>query len=192
MLGDTERRRLRRAIQSYDRRYSEEFGREHDHFRLIGQDNLRRYLPVDEVRIRIHPDDSGFDVFARAAAARAAGARITVSYAPGDRTPVVDALEHASESWGGRIEFIEESDDVLAQAIRDGLTDRVRYAGRDRAPEVVLRAVGETGVYIARAPVLAEGRVELLWYLREQSISFDYHRYGTLGDRAVEERTDTL
>ena len=33
---------------------------------------------------------------------------------------------------------------------------------------------------------------ELLWYLREQSISFDYHRYGTLGDRATEERAATL
>lgn len=190
-LGRAERVRLCRAIRSYDQRYAEEFGQLHDHFRLIGQDNLRRYLPVDEIRVRIHPGDSGFDIFARAAAAHAAGARVTVSYAQGDRSAIVDALEHATESWGGRIEFVEESDDELAEAIRSGLTDRVRYAGRDRAPDVVLRAVGETGVYIARAPVLAEGRIELLWYLREQSISFDYHRYGTLGDRAEEERADT-
>jgi RHH-type proline utilization regulon transcriptional repressor/proline dehydrogenase/delta 1-pyrroline-5-carboxylate dehydrogenase len=33
-----------------------------------------------------------------------------------------------------------------------------------------------------------EGRLELLWYLQEQSISFDYHRYGNLGARADEPR----
>jgi RHH-type proline utilization regulon transcriptional repressor/proline dehydrogenase/delta 1-pyrroline-5-carboxylate dehydrogenase len=37
-------------------------------------------------------------------------------------------------------------------------------------------------------PVVAAGRIELLWYLREQSISFDYHRYGNLGRRAGELR----
>ena len=191
LTGD-ERKRLRRAIRSYDHAYQDEFGRLHDHFRLIGQDNQRRYLPVDDVRIRTHPDDSGFDLFARAAAACAAGARTTMSYAPGHRSPIIDALEHATEAWAGAIEFVEESDEELAAAIAGGRTDRVRYANRDRVPEAVLRAVGESGVYIARAPVLAEGRIELLWYLREQSISFDYHRYGTLGDRAGEARADTL
>ena len=37
-------------------------------------------------------------------------------------------------------------------------------------------------------PVLAEGRMELLWYLREQSVCLDYHRYGNLGERSSEQR----
>ena len=41
-------------------------------------------------------------------------------------------------------------------------------------------------------PVVAEGRIELLWYLREQSISDDYHRYGNLGDRRNEVRRPVL
>lgn len=191
-IDEADRRAIGAAIRSYDRRFADEFGKVHDDFRLIGQDNLRRYRPVAEMRLRIHPDDTAFELFARAAAARAAGARITVSYPEGGRTAIVDALEHVTENWGGAIEFLEESDEELAAAIRERLTDRVRYAARDRAPEVVLRAVGDTGVYVARAPVLAEGRVELLWYLREQSVSFDYHRYGTLGDRAGEARAETL
>ncbi len=191
-INEADRNAIATAIRSYDKAFSEEFGLEHDSFRLIGQDNIRRYLPVGELRLRIHEDDSAFDIFARAAAACAAGARITVSYPPDGMTPAVEALEHATERWGGAIEFVEETDQTLATVIRTGLTDRVRYAGHDRAPEDVLRAVGETGIYIARAPVLGEGRIELLWYLREQSLSFDYHRYGTLGDRALEERADTL
>jgi RHH-type proline utilization regulon transcriptional repressor/proline dehydrogenase/delta 1-pyrroline-5-carboxylate dehydrogenase len=46
----------------------------------------------------------------------------------------------------------------------------------------------EKAVSQADEKVLAEGRLELLWYLREQSISHDYHRYGNLGLRAGEAR----
>ena len=28
----------------------------------------------------------------------------------------------------------------------------------------------------------------MLWYVREQSISHDYHRYGNLGERSAETR----
>lgn len=179
------------AIRSYDLAVIEEFGKVHDDFRLIGQDNLRRYLPIPELRLRVHPNDTAFEIFARVSAARAAGSRITVSYPDGYRTPVLEALEHATESWGGRIEFVEESDEELASVIKERRTDRVRYAEPSRVPDSVLRAVGDSGVYIARSPVLAEGRIEMLWYYREQSISFDYHRYGTLGDRSGENRADT-
>jgi RHH-type proline utilization regulon transcriptional repressor/proline dehydrogenase/delta 1-pyrroline-5-carboxylate dehydrogenase len=55
-------------------------------------------------------------------------------------------------------------------------------------PERVRRAAADVSAVIADEPVLAEGRVELLWYLREQSISWDYHRYGNLGVRTAEER----
>ena len=53
-------------------------------------------------------------------------------------------------------------------------------------PQTVFEAAATTGFYIARAPVLMEGRIELLHYLVNQSICDDYHRYGNLGDRAPE------
>jgi RHH-type proline utilization regulon transcriptional repressor/proline dehydrogenase/delta 1-pyrroline-5-carboxylate dehydrogenase len=43
-------------------------------------------------------------------------------------------------------------------------------------------------VYIADAPPVAHGRVELLSYVQEQSLSHVYHRYGNLGRRAGEPR----
>ncbi len=183
------------TIGSYDLAVREEFGREHDHFRLVGQDNLRRYLPVDELRIRLHADDTTFEVFARVCAARAAGGRITVSSPPDlpDRLRgVVEVIEVLTEPWGARIEFVEETDDELVDAIRSQRTERVRYAAPDRAPESVLQAPGDSGIYIARTPVLPIGRIELLWYLREQSVSDDYHRYGNLGGRTDEERASVM
>jgi RHH-type proline utilization regulon transcriptional repressor/proline dehydrogenase/delta 1-pyrroline-5-carboxylate dehydrogenase len=179
--------RLRRAAESYERAMAEEFGRDHDTFRLIGQDNLRRYLPVP-LRIRVHPEDSAFELFARAIAARATRCAVTVSTPPEDPHPNVELLHELTESWAAAIEFLEESDEALAQAIRSGQTERVRYADPARVADLVRSAAAEVGLYLAVAPVLAVGRIELLHYLREQSLCVDYHRYGNLGARASEMR----
>jgi RHH-type proline utilization regulon transcriptional repressor/proline dehydrogenase/delta 1-pyrroline-5-carboxylate dehydrogenase len=187
-LPAADAKRLLAAIASYDAAYETEFGIEHDHFALVGQDNIRRYLAVEALRIRIHPDDTPFEIFARVCAAKAAGCRMTVSQPPQLASPAVALLDDLTASWAAGIEFVEESDAELAALIADQQSDRVRYAAPDRAPESVLRAVGDSGIYIARSPVLVCGRLELLWYLREQSISHDYHRYGNLGARSGEQR----
>ena len=135
--------------------------------------------------MRLHPDDSFFELFARVAAARAAGCHITVSSPPGADVPGLALLEELTEPWGGAIEFVEEDDVALAEAIRARQTDRVRYAAPGRVPAQIFEAAHETGLFVARSPVLSEGRIELLWYLREQSISRDYHRYGNVGEHAT-------
>lgn len=187
-LNLDENTRLVAALASYERAWADEFACEHDHFHLIGQDNVRRYLPVRELRIRVHPDDTTFDLHARVAAARVAGCRITVSMVHGFESKALRRLYEATEDWAGAIEFIEEGDEELAAAIMQHECDRVRCAAHDRVPEIVRRAAAEAQIFIADAPVLAEGRVELLWYVQEQSVSFDYHRYGNLGARGAEPR----
>ena len=69
---------------------------------------------------------------------------------------------------------------------------RVRYAAPERAPTEVLRASAQAGLCVVSTPVSSEGRLELLWYVREQSISIDYHRYGNLGMRVNETRNEPL
>ena len=182
--------RIVAAALSYERNQREEFGAEHDHFRLVGQDNVRRYLPVGSVRVRVHASDTAFEVFARACAAHAAGCRVVISTPPGLDSPSVPLLEELTESWAGAIEFVEENDAQLAEVIRAGQADRVRYAAPDRASLEVLRAGNAANGCVVSVPVSAEGRLELLWYVREQSISTDYHRYGNLGMRADEPRAE--
>ena len=46
------------------------------------------------------------------------------------------------------------------------------------------------GSFVADEPVMTHGRIELLWYVEEQSISDSYHRYGNLGSRANEDRIE--
>ncbi len=186
---DAEGSRLRAAIASYDLAWREEFSREHDHFRLLGQDNIRRYLPLAVVCVRIVPADSWFEVVARVAAARVTGARVLASFAPGCPNVWHDTLDAWTDGWAGAIELVDEPDeDVAARLLRPDF--RIRYAGRDRLPASMRRAAAAEGRWIADVPVVAVGRIELLWYLLEQSISYDYHRYGNLGRRSGERRRE--
>ncbi len=187
--GTEDLHRIVAALESYSACYQEEFSRTHDHFRLVGQDNLRRYLPVRRLRIRVDRFDSLFEIFARVCAAKTVGCRATVSLPKDWSSPATDWLRELTQPWARTVDFAEETDDELATQIRDCQTDQVRYANPERVPAIIHRAAAESGVFLARAPVLAHGRVELLWYLREQSLSIDYHRYGNLGFRADEDRT---
>ena len=183
--------RIITAIVSCETAWHEEFGREHDHFLLVGQDNVRRYLPFAKVRVRLHADDTAFEVFTRACAAHLAGCKVTVSVPPA-APPSAALLEQLTQDWADGIEFIRETDGQLVTSLQLGQTDRVRYAAPDRVPLTVLRAGAEAGGCVISTPVSGEGRLEMLWYLREQSISTDYHRYGNLGVRAGETRAAVL
>ena len=66
-----------------------------------------------------------------------------------------------------------------------GDAERVRAWSRSRPPRRA--AANGTGVTVIDAPVLANGRLELRWYLREQTVSRVLHRYGSLIEPAATE-----
>ena len=115
---------------------------------------------------------------------------MTVTVPPDYTSPALELLEQLTESWAGAIEFVEETDEQLIEAIERRQVDRVRYATPERVPLSVLKAAAPAGACVVSRPVVAEARLECLWYLHEQSISIDYHRYGNLGDRSREERAE--
>ncbi len=177
-------------VLDYDRFAREEILVRHDTVRLIGQDNIRRYLPLSHLRIRVSPSDQPLSVLAMLVAAASVGARATVSSHPGDPSKLLDLCERLTGDWGGGIEFLEQSDEQLVRDIERGQVDRLRYAARDAVPTIVRRVANAAFVYIADASPSPIGRVELLWYVQEQSLCFDYHRYGNLGIRSSEDRRE--
>lgn len=164
-----------------------EFRAGHDHFRLLGQDNVRRYLPVRAVTIRLHADDAEFEVVMRIEAAAVLGCGVVVSVPAGveAHSAVVAA---AVERWPA-VATAVESDAELVARIAAGRVERLRYAHRDRVPVEVRRAAAAHGAAVCDAAVVADARVELLWTVHEQSVSTDYHRYGNLGARGREARS---
>jgi RHH-type proline utilization regulon transcriptional repressor/proline dehydrogenase/delta 1-pyrroline-5-carboxylate dehydrogenase len=173
-----------RAVKSYLYQMDREFSREKDYFHLRGQDNLVRYLPVGEIVIRLHEKDSLFDALARIAAAAIAGCRLQVSLPAGCSNAVTRFITgRRGRRFVADAAVARHTDAELIAMMP--VIDRIRYAGADRVPAAVFEAAAKTGFYIARSPVLMEGRLELIHYFREQSISDNYHRYGNLAERAL-------
>jgi RHH-type transcriptional regulator, proline utilization regulon repressor / proline dehydrogenase / delta 1-pyrroline-5-carboxylate dehydrogenase len=174
-----------RAIKSYLYHWEREFGQETDYFHLRGQDNIHRYRPLGSVLVRLHADDTLFETLARIAAARIAGNKTLVSIPVllhNAVTAFLDSVEGRQLLADGPVRRQPEEAVIAAMET----AGRIRYAAPQRVPDAVLAAAAERGgYYIARAPVLMEGRIELLHYLQNQSVCDTYHRYGNLGDRAV-------
>jgi RHH-type proline utilization regulon transcriptional repressor/proline dehydrogenase/delta 1-pyrroline-5-carboxylate dehydrogenase len=191
-LGSDGWTRLQAALLSYDEFAFQEIRATHDSLRLVGQDNIRRYQPLTHVRLRVSGEDSWLSIFARAAAVAAVGGRAVVSHAPGVQEQAMQDLAALTDEWAGDLEFIEESDEELAEAIRADQVERLRYAAGGLVPLVIRQAAAQQFVYVADTPISLFGRIELLWYVREQSLCIDYHRYGNLGFRAGESRRPVL
>ena len=174
-----------RAVKSYLFHYEQEFSRQIDYFHLRGQDNILRYLPVGTVIVRLHEDDNLFEALARIAAVKISGCKLWVSIPKEIDNPVTRFL-HGKE--GHRLikdaPIFREPDNRLINSISK--VDRIRYAAPKRVPMAVFEAAAHTGFYISRTPVMMDGRLELLQYFRQQSICNNYHRYGNLGERALE------
>jgi RHH-type proline utilization regulon transcriptional repressor/proline dehydrogenase/delta 1-pyrroline-5-carboxylate dehydrogenase len=173
-----------RAVKSYLYHWEQEFSQEKDYFHVRGQDNIIRYLPIGTVVVRIHSHDTLFDVLARIAAVKISGCRLMVSLTNGLRNPVIEFLENKpGKRFLGEAVVKEASDNDLIAFMPE--VQRIRYAAPDRVPDAVFQAAAQTGFYIARTPVMMEGRIEMLQYLQEQSICNNYHRYGNLGQRVL-------
>ncbi|MFH1091072.1 MAG: aldehyde dehydrogenase, partial [Pseudomonadota bacterium] len=172
-----------RAIESYLYWVEQKFGREHDFFHLRGQDNVLRYLPLGRVMVRLHERDSLFEVLARLAAAHIAGCTPLISLPPGLETQALDFLntEEGRDLLGSAPLLTQDDEELAARLVE---IDRLRYASPERVPEPIRVQVAKYGFFIACSPVYMEGRLELLWYYRQQSICHNYHRYGNLGERA--------
>ncbi len=180
------------SIISFDQFARDEIRTVQDHVRLLGQDNLRRFLPMKQLRYRISANDAPWMVFAVCAAAVACGSRIIVSHAEGVHFDTLQLLEDVTHDWAGRMEMIEEDEDQLVQAILNGQVDRLRILDADSVSDRVRQAAFEAHIHLADRPLSLHGRIELLWYVEEQSLSFDYHRYGNLGLRGSESRAEPL
>ena len=172
-----------RAIQSYLYQVEQYFGREMDYFHLRGQDNILRYRPVGTVIVRLHEDDNLFETLARLAAVKISGCRLHISCPKGLNNQVTRFL-HSTEGRRliGNAPHFYEPEEELIKIMPE--VDRIRFSAPERVPTALYAAAAETGFYIARAPVMMDGRIELLQYYRQQSICDNYHRYGNLGERA--------
>jgi RHH-type transcriptional regulator, proline utilization regulon repressor / proline dehydrogenase / delta 1-pyrroline-5-carboxylate dehydrogenase len=170
------------ALKSYLYHFEQEFSKEKDYFHIRGQDNILRYIPAGKVVVRLHEDDTLFDVLARIAAVKISKCSLLISAPVRLNNPVTEFLhDKEGKRLVGSTPILFETDKELINKMPE--VQRIRYAAPERVPDVVFEGAAGTGFYISRTKVLMEGRIELLQYFQEQSISDNYHRYGNLGER---------
>jgi RHH-type proline utilization regulon transcriptional repressor/proline dehydrogenase/delta 1-pyrroline-5-carboxylate dehydrogenase len=139
--------------------------------------SVQRYRPV-AVTIRLsegEPTDRLVRVLAAAAIAHAA---VAVSTATPLHADLID-LFGERDSPVGVAEVLVESDARWHARVQAGelATTRVRLLGGD--PVVLARVLhGQPGVAVIAGPATASGRVELLTFLREQSVVVSTSRHG--------------
>jgi RHH-type proline utilization regulon transcriptional repressor/proline dehydrogenase/delta 1-pyrroline-5-carboxylate dehydrogenase len=165
---------VRASAASYARAWREHFGREHDPMAIPGERNVFRYRPCRRVIVR---GATGAELCQVLLAASVAGTPLTLSLSPGSRPwpwlAQCDAVALAVEDEAGFAERLAHPGDA----------DRVRVWGP--ISTAARAAAHGAGVAVVDAPVLSSGRLELRWYLREQTVSRVVHRYGSVTEPAA-------
>ena len=164
---------LRASAGSYAHAWRTHFALEHDPSQILGERNVFRYRPCAGLLVRTASPSgaSRLDLARVVLAARTCGAPVTVSV----------ASTGADVTWLGNvpgIAMIHETDADLVERLHPGVVGRLRTW--EPLPRDVRVAAHRAHVAILDAPVLANGRLELRAYLREQTLSHVIHRYGNL------------
>ncbi len=178
--------KLNVALQSYLLQKSEEFLLEKDYVKVRGEDNVFKYIPVESVLVRVHENDTLFDILARILAVKVVGAKTILSFPSTMNDASRLVFENKKLFFDSNDEVHIQSDEEMAPLLSE--VSRIRYAGEDRVPEYIYKEAAKNAIYIARSQPLMEGRFELLHYYLEQSLSFSYHRYGNLGMRGLDRK----
>lgn len=151
------------------------FSKKHDPSMVLGQDNFFYYVPQRTLFLRVQSSDSVLDVLRVMAGAMICGARLEIS------TECELKLYETPN-----IQVMVENDEEFVRRVEKDAIRRMRFLSSIKQELQI--ALANAGCYTLLEPVIANGRVELLRYLQEVSLSVDYHRYGNLGEREGELR----
>jgi RHH-type proline utilization regulon transcriptional repressor/proline dehydrogenase/delta 1-pyrroline-5-carboxylate dehydrogenase len=164
---------LAAASESYAYWWKVEFSKEHDPTQLHGETNHFRYRPRRRILFRaegVGDEKIGYVLLA------AATCSVALDISIEKVTPVLSSLGHV---------VIEETEIALIKRLRQ--CGKHYTSLRVLNPSVELqRAANDAALQMIRCAPLANGRLELLAYLREQSISETTHRYGNIIPKASE------
>ncbi len=178
-LRDAEARALVRAsAASYAGAWRRHFSREHDPAEILGERNAFRYRPCRRVIVR-GTAAAAVTLSQVALSACVAGVPLTVSLAP-DSPPAAwlaecDGVTLVVEAEAGFVERLAHPEDAERVRVWEPISTAARAAANG------------VGLTVIDAPVVANGRLELRWYLREQTVSRVRHRYGSVMEPAAPE-----
>lgn len=164
-------RRIRAAAGSQAKWWMEEFGIEHDPSNIYAESNVFRYVPIKGILVRTTnmPDD---DIAILMLAAKLCGVNIYIS--------VPHSCAWLTRMGGYFTELATEESDAEFIKRLPSLEDKVQVLRTSSMFNELSELAYKCDMTIINRPVLANGRLELLPFFREQSISETLHRYGNI------------
>jgi RHH-type proline utilization regulon transcriptional repressor/proline dehydrogenase/delta 1-pyrroline-5-carboxylate dehydrogenase len=171
---------LRASAASYELAWQSHFSREHDPMRILGERNMFRYRPCRAVLVRAETATPSGRLALQQVLLAALTCRVpvTVSLSRGDLWPWLVEHVNVAATTESEADLIE----CLRASSEEQGVERLRIL--DPVSLTVRAAAHEAGVAVLDMPVLAAGRLELRWYLREQTIGRVVHRYGNVMEPA--------
>lgn len=164
--------RLEIASESYKKAWIEIFSKSEDISNIHGEENIFRYLPLKTMAFRITEKDSLEDINLVLLAATITNTPLTVSM-----PNAYSNREEIRMGYGDSISFLEQDEKQFIDEMHR--YERIRTCSPELSDAFYNKAA-ELGKHIAYDKPIVEGRLELLHYLKEQSVSFEYHRYGSI------------
>jgi len=167
-------------LYSFAQVNTEEFQQEHDYSNIRGESNITRYFGVKSTILRLSNQDTLFEIICSYFSAKMAGSHVTISL----------DIDYNSKSlkWlkKNAIKFLENDDKLIVEADVTFLGtfnqyERVRILKPTLSIDTLYKEAAKTAKHITTEPFVTHGRIELMNYYIEQSISDSYHRYGNLG-----------
>lgn len=169
---------LEAAAGSLEKWVHEEFSVDHDPSQVYGEVNIFRYRPVAGVTLRAEDEVTDIQIALAILSAAQVDMPLVLSL-PASRSWLLTITDY--EKLEVVVENIGRFRERLPQIALRG--EALRYPGCDEQTYVEAHALD---LNISTMPVLANGRLELLPYYREQAISETIHRYGNIIPRAGE------
>jgi RHH-type proline utilization regulon transcriptional repressor/proline dehydrogenase/delta 1-pyrroline-5-carboxylate dehydrogenase len=155
--------------KSYTEAYEKEFAHPRDWNDLYGEQNMFRYLPLKNMVLRLFPGESNEAARMVACAAKLCHTPLTISFEPSDDRTA--ALKDTGCT------LVKQTQGEFLATMKD--FERVRTLSPNIPAELYQHAA-QIDKYIATAAPVKDGRVELIHYIKEQAVSFEYHRYGSI------------
>lgn len=163
------------------------FLKEHDYFHIRGESNVSRYLGAKSVLLRFGNDDTLSEMLCSYCAAKMAGARVTISVPEeSDSRALFWLSAKQKQLLADEDDFVMENE--LSLIFSFAHFERIRFLRPEHVSAQIYNDIADMAYYLATAPFVAHGRIELMHYYIEQSVSHRYHRYGNLGIKAFEKK----
>jgi len=168
--------RINFALSNYHKIWEEEFSQEKDVSHVYGEENTFRYLPVKNMGFRIYDNDNLADILLVVIAAYTAQIP-SLAVSISENNPNFEIIRNVRAGFYGMYINIQDETDFIEEM--DGY-ERIRIVSSESGSDALYQKAACLGKYIADRKPLIEGRIELLHYLKEQSIAYEYHRYGSV------------